>query len=761
MYLGWARAWLVVWVVFAYAVVFSPPCSGHKCVHNSLPHIPDSPAHLKPDLYPAQQGSGRKLNGLPWEPLRVHVVYQFGTSTLSTEQNFLKNKLVPESVAFWESTLSVKRPAVLRVEPFCPTFWETSPVICHSITTPAKCAHINIDPPFLASIKYCTGPQPHLGCKNSPGGAGVAADYILYINSDDSELCGGGSSGETSTLAYATSCKRDANDRPVMGYINFCPAKVDVTASEYHQQYKTALHELAHALGFASSSWAKMRTYDGDLRTPNRAKQQYQCRQGTTQEIEVPSTQTVKLVSHRGKDAHMMVTPRVMEISKQYYGCSTVEGAELEDEVPTSQCLGSHWDERTMYDELMSPVVQGHPEGNRVSAFTLALFEDTGWYKANYANAEPMVWGHKAGCDFINKKCVNPSTQTALPDPPNTFCDTNGEEGCTYDLKAEGKCQVSTYNGALPPAFQYFAASNRGGPNSHLDYCPIYQPYSNRHCSDTSVNAELGSHGKRGQLYSSKSFCAKTTLKADGNWAPNGVDFKCYTMVCGTNKTINIILNRQYLATPTAPVTVQCKGEGGNMLSNVPGFSGYLVCPDHDTVCPTENNITFNESAIMDEVYREIGRNRTGATGEDSSSTSDENILVVVIVYLVQLAADAAGVSFTLMVVYLVCGLIVCCPLLVLCCKCKQKHCNGKRERGRRYVAERPQDRTQAVHGIHMRGVQPPNTYVSKDIRRQTIEMKRKGPSGNEPQWHQASNGQWVRGAAQTRSSQQRGSVFL
>ena len=90
MYLGWARAWLVVWVVFAYAVVFSPPCSGHKCVHNSLPHIPDSPAHLKPDLYPAQQGSGRKLNGLPWEPLRVHVVYDLGTLSTAKQPAVLK-----------------------------------------------------------------------------------------------------------------------------------------------------------------------------------------------------------------------------------------------------------------------------------------------------------------------------------------------------------------------------------------------------------------------------------------------------------------------------------------------------------------------------------------------------------------------------------------------------------------------------------------------------------------------------------------------
>ena len=97
-----------------------------------------------------------------------------------------------------------------------------------------------------------------------------------------------------------------------------------------------------------------------------------------------------------------------------------INGAELEDEVG-SGCLGSHWEERTMFDELMSPLADGHFSGNRISKFTFALFEDMGWYKADYSMADALQFGKKAGCDFLEKKCVKPSTGVPLDVPKDTF----------------------------------------------------------------------------------------------------------------------------------------------------------------------------------------------------------------------------------------------------------------------------------------------------------------------------------------------------
>ncbi|XP_022250277.1 leishmanolysin-like peptidase [Limulus polyphemus] len=58
-----------------------------------------------------------------------------------------------------------------------------------------------------------------------PAGPGVKdADYLLYINSMYSEWC-----QKEEILAYASYCQLDQHDRPVAGYINFCPAHFDDT----------------------------------------------------------------------------------------------------------------------------------------------------------------------------------------------------------------------------------------------------------------------------------------------------------------------------------------------------------------------------------------------------------------------------------------------------------------------------------------------------------------------------------------------------
>ena len=50
-----------------------------------------------------------------------------------------------------------------------------------------------------------------------------------------------------------------------------------------------------------------------------------------------------------------------------------------------------------------------YPEELVISEFTLALLEDTGYYKANYYTGGLMRYGKGKGCDFIKKRCVNSS----------------------------------------------------------------------------------------------------------------------------------------------------------------------------------------------------------------------------------------------------------------------------------------------------------------------------------------------------------------
>ena len=52
---------------------------------------------------------------------------------------------------------------------------------------------------------------------------------------------------------------------------------------------------------------------------------------------------------------------------------------------------------------------------------TLALFEDSGWWKPDYAQATTMSTrkntGYKRGCNFVNNKCLR-SQPTMVPAAP-------------------------------------------------------------------------------------------------------------------------------------------------------------------------------------------------------------------------------------------------------------------------------------------------------------------------------------------------------
>lgn len=47
-----------------------------------------------------------------------------------------------------------------------------------------------------------------------------------------------------------------------------CPTAIDTDTNEWESQFGVAMHELAHALGFSSSSWPLFRDQDGTPRTP-------------------------------------------------------------------------------------------------------------------------------------------------------------------------------------------------------------------------------------------------------------------------------------------------------------------------------------------------------------------------------------------------------------------------------------------------------------------------------------------------------------
>ena len=79
-----------------------------------------------------------------------------------------------------------------------------------------------------------------------------------------------------------------------------------------------------------------------------------------------------------------------------------MKGVKLENQGGTGS-VGAHWESRVMLGDYM---VSTDYRERAISEITLALFEDSGWYKANYYTGGLFRYGKNSGCDFIEKKCI-------------------------------------------------------------------------------------------------------------------------------------------------------------------------------------------------------------------------------------------------------------------------------------------------------------------------------------------------------------------
>jgi leishmanolysin len=126
-----------------------------------------------------------------------------------------------------------------------------------------------------------------------------------------------------------------------------------------------------------------------------------------------------------------------LEAAKAHYGCNTPGSIGLEN-AGGGGTAGSHWDRVDLGDETMTGADINEP---KYSIFTLALMEDTGWYKPNYGLADDIFWGKGDGCDFLTKKCTGTNFDEFCK-PNNYGCDCNGD--------VEGYCSSDSLSNDCP-----------------------------------------------------------------------------------------------------------------------------------------------------------------------------------------------------------------------------------------------------------------------------------------------------------------------
>ncbi|XP_011816636.1 PREDICTED: leishmanolysin-like peptidase [Colobus angolensis palliatus] len=418
---------------------------------------------------------------------------------LPEKKNLVKNKLFPQAISYLEKTFQVRRPAgTILLSRQCATNQylrkENDP---HRYCTGECAAHTKCGPVVVPEehLQQCRvyrgGKWPHRAV-GVPDQEGISdADFVLYVGALATERC-----SQENIISYAAYCQQEANmDRPIAGYANLCPNMISTQPQEFIGMLSTVKHEVIHALGFSAGLFAFYHDKDGNPLTSrfadglppfNYSLGLYQWSDKVVRKVErLWDIRDNKIVRHT---VYLLVTPRVVEEARKHFDCPVLEGMELENQGGMGTEL-NHWEKRLLENEAMTG---SHTQNRVLSRITLALMEDTGWYKANYSMAEKLDWGRGMGCDFVRKSCkfwIDQQRQKRQMLSP--YCDTLRSNPlqltCRQDQRAVAVCNLQKFPKPLPQEYQYFDELSGipaedlpyyGGSVEIADYCPFSQEFS-------------------------------------------------------------------------------------------------------------------------------------------------------------------------------------------------------------------------------------------------------------------------------------------
>ena len=269
-------------------------------------------------------------------------------------------------------------------------------------------------------------------------------------------------------------------------------------------------------------------------------------------------------------------SPKVLEKARLHFGCNSIDGIPLENYGGLGSS-GSHWESRYMLGDYM--IATDYPE-IVISDITLAVFEDSGYYKVNYYTGGLFRFGKGEGCNFFNEKCVqNKGTLFA-----NEFCIKSQEPFCSSGHLTKGHCYMVKYNSIINSYYQYFSESNVGGYEP-ADYCPI--SFDNLYDKTNyyfATNCKLGKqntiHSDYGETFGNNSICVESSLIPSYSSQSQIFRSICYEIQCD-NVNKNVILNIKNMQ-------IVCPIEGG-ILNEPKGYKGKVRCPDYNSVCTAKN----------------------------------------------------------------------------------------------------------------------------------------------------------------------------
>jgi len=260
-----------------------------------------------------------------------------------------------------------------------------------------------------------------------------------------------------------------------------------------------------------------------------------------------------------------------VEKAKLHFGCDSIVGVPLENDGGQGTA-GSHWEARFMLGDYM--IGFDYPE-IVISDISLAVFEDSGFYKVNYYSGGLFRFGKGEGCNFFNKNCIiNKGTPFA-----NEFCIVPQEPFCTSSHLSKGNCYMKKYNN-IKSYYQYFSEPNVGG-FPFAAYCPVSLDHlydkSDYYFSTSCKSGKKSTfHSDYGEVIGDNSICVESSLLPTSSSQINIFRSICYKARCDSiNNNVILTINSG---------TVVCPKQGGT-IDDPSGYKGKINCPDYNSVC--------------------------------------------------------------------------------------------------------------------------------------------------------------------------------
>ena len=346
-------------------------------------------------------------------------------------------------------------------------------------------------------------------------------------------------------IASASPCVTESSTyRPIAGVLNINP-KLDFESINVEYYMKNIfLHEIIHILAFHPYFFTNLNLGDYYYYEPY---------------------------------IYYLNSYNVLEQARKHYDCTSLERLYLENQEKNSG-WSSHWESRYMLGDIM---ISTDFQEKVISDITLALFEDTGFYKVNYYTGGLFKFGKNKGCDFLNKRCIiNEYSQF------NEFCEKESEPKCSYSRSIKSSCYIHDYTNELSSEYQYFSNPKRGGFFA-ADYCPVpfeshpSNYYYPKHC----LIGKSDDSNIYGEKLGNNSFCFISSLLPNNSESSVSTNAICYEVECDSiNKKIIVKIDSNKIICPT---------EGGIIYPD--GFKGSLECPHYYDICPKNGDPLCNE----------------------------------------------------------------------------------------------------------------------------------------------------------------------